>query len=513
MYKRKKFFMILLISITITKSNKSSLTTEEAKEFVKKEQEQNNFLSYLSDPKEDFKSILLALQNQIGEIKKENSKSEKISDAINELYPANLTREEFKTVLINKLRSILYTITRKLQNKEVIIEFKERFSYLLDGYLKIYFNEVFSDISIFDYLGQEKNFLDELNENDDKENRDFRYFLADCVSKTDEYSLLAQNLVQGSITKLYPYLNLYKPDKLSSFFEEYKDDSFGYTDKVNSMNTSFMMIESLLYNNSANVKVEMKNYIHKIQDETEITDLIMLMNFDFLMLINLKMLSTSSINNLLLMAGCLDDTLFISYFYRTLISFRLEYYKNYSKETENKTFDEYLDSQPIIYGKEIKINFQRWQFYFKIINILALTNTNEADYSVKIPTLPNVVVDQVINNELQQCQNLDKVFINIAKIYDESVEDFAGAVKSLNNLDSVRIGDVQNMLRNHPVFDTKKVISDVKNDLADTKQAEVIEYKSLNKVIDNGLLSRSSKNDEGGVFRFGVFGLVFIMFL
>ena len=48
---------------------------------------------------------------------------------------------------------------------------------------------------------------------------------------------------------------------------------------------------------------------------------------------------------------------------------------------------------------------------------------------------------------------------------------------------------------------------------SDIKENEVIEVKSLSRVIDSGFLTPSSKDYIDGVFRLGFFGFFCIMFL
>ena len=360
-------------------------------------------------------------------------------------------RKENGLDYFQKIKTLLYTITRNMETENMIPELVQRFSELSKTYLKIMNNleDESLKLSLFDYLGAEKSYLDELNLNkDDSTLTNFNQLVSEAVRQVHAVD---SDLTQKSISKLYTNLNFSNPDKLISFFKkvfsQYNKEIFANWETSKDVN-SLMMTEVLVYSNLENVELEMDNFVKHIKD---------------LLMVSSKMVSNSSINNLLLMGNCLDDILFNYIFYRNLLNYRLKNYnQNFSKEMENKKFDQFLDNN-------VDTLSQRWMFHMKILNIMALTNTAEDDYLVNIPKLEETLVNKIMNNHEKQCETMDNIFISIANIYDKSVKDYAGAIRSLNNLNAVRIGDVKKILS----FTSESETQNINHQAADQKTYNV----------------------------------------
>ena len=131
----------------------------------------------------------------------------------------------------------------------------------------------------------------------------------------------------------------------------------------------------------------------------------------------------------------------------------------------------------------------------KLITILALTTIDESNYSVKIPKLDDLLLKDIIKNKLKQCKSLNKAFIAISSIYDSEVKDFAGVIRSFNNVEEVNIRDFKGKLK----------------DLGfDLKKHKVIYFETPVIKKDNGLMTPDFYDIDGRVFRFGFFGIFFI---
>lgn len=347
-----------------------------------------------------------------------------------------------------KIRALLFTITRNMETEDNLPILVNRITDLSQAYLKImsHLDDNELKLNLFEYLGSEKLYLDELNLNEnDPILLNFNQLVSNIVG---QINIIDSDLTQKSISKLYVNLTFTTPNQVTPFFENvmktYGDDMWANWES-DKMANSLIMTEILVYTNLANMNLEMDNFVKNIGD---------------LLLVNSKMLSTSYINTLLLMGNCLDDTVFNYTFYRTLVNYRLKNYQTFSKDEESKKFDQFLDSQ----ATNANTQFQRWVLHMKIINITSLTSTAEEDYTVSVPSLSEETTDQIINNHENQCQSMDNLFISIAKIYDSKISDFSSAVKSLRNTE-IRIGDVKKIFS----VSTQTEIKDIKKNVGNQK--------------------------------------------
>ena len=510
MLNKKNFFITLVITLSITNTN--ALSTEEVEEpikFVQKEKD-NKFLPYLLNPDLSEEEILSLIKKDVKDISGIDSKSENIEDALLELNQGNKTQEiieKFQIDCFNKLKALVYMISRNMEKKYPPKIFQDRFFILFHVFSKI---EISDDLKkknliseLFHFFGKEKNWVDHFNPSinidDPKDNEDEVVLqFNNCVRWAIILLGNLNELNQEHFTYLFPNINLFKPDELILFFENIYKSKL-YIKRNFSISLSLMIIETLLYHLNKNKELpeitDNKKLIEPTSSTISIPNMLFTINIDSILKIKNQMFSNNSINFLLLMSNSLDDMIFQSVFYETLIDFRLknENYLDYSEKDEYENFDRYLDYK----GENTSDLPKRWILHMKLITILALSTTDKVDYYVTIPRLDENELKDILENKEIQCKSLDRAFIEISSIYDSSVNNFDEAIRFFNTVGSVYIKDVKKKLKNLG-FDLKK--------------HKVIDFDMIKKT-DKGLSNGDSPDTEEGVLRSGILGIFIIMFL